>query len=215
MKKFLYNRLLVIAIAVGLIASLAIAFQRHEVETRNNRVDLVVDYDSLWNLAEREGLDFSNVLSQAKSAGITSLAIYETTLEKLSRQGRIVALAGYDIIANYYNGTLADYNWRALVEGGSIDPNRMYVARSGSDSYFEAKDDIIRRIGTARVRTIPFGEDGEVLELRAQYAPFLTVKLGIPTYELEIARNAGFMILARPSNYLQCKADDVRSVFAL
>ena len=220
MKKFLYNRLLLIAIALGLIASLAIAFQRNEVETRNNRVDLVVDYDSLWNLAEREGIDFSTVLAKAKNAGITSLAIYETTLEKLSRQGRIVVLAGYDIIANYYNGTLADYNWRALVEGGGVDPNRMYVAATDPIIYAEAKDDIIRRIGTARVKAIPFGEvdgDGnyssEVLELRAQYAPFLTVKLGIPTYELEIARDAGFMILARPSNYLQCKADDVRSVF--
>ena len=220
MKKFLYNRLLLIAIALGLIASLAIAFQRNEVETRNNRVDLVVDYDSLWNLAEREGIDFSTVLAKAKNAGITSLAIYETTLEKLTRQGRIVVAAGYDIIANYYNGTLADYNWRVLVEGGSIDPNRVYVVGTDPNVYAEAKDDIIRRIGTARINILPFGVDedgnalGEVLELRAQYAPFLTVKLGIPTYELDIARNAGFMILARPSNYLQCKADDIRSTFA-
>ena len=212
MKKYLYNRLLLIAIAVGLIASLAIAFQRNEVEQRNNQVDLVVDYDSLWNLSEREGIDFQTVLADAKSAGITSLAIYETTLEKLTRQGKIVVNAGYDIIADYYNGTLADYNWRTLVEEGSIDPNRIYVVASDPNIYVEAKNDIIRRIGTARVKIIPFGE-GEMLELRAQYAPFLTVKLGIPTYELEIARDAGFMILARPSNYQQCSPDDVKAVF--
>ena len=212
MKKYLYNRLLMIAIAVGLIASLAIAFQRNEVEQRNNQVDLVVDYDSLWNLSEREGIDFQTVLADAKSAGITSLAVYETTLEKLTRQGKIIVSAGYDIIADYYNGTLADYNWRALVEEGAIDPNRIYVVASDPNIYIETKDDIIRRIGTARVKVIPFGE-GEVLELRAQYAPFLTVKLGIPTYELETARDAGFNILVRPSNYQQCSSDDVQSVF--
>ena len=213
MKKFLYNRLLMIAIAVGLIASLAIAFQRNEVERANSQVDLVVDYDSLWNLSEREGIDFNTVLAEAKSAGITSLAVYETTLEKLTRQGRIVVNAGYDIVAAYYNGSLVDPNWRALVEDGSIDPNRVYVLASDPNIYVEAKDDIIRRIGTDRIRVLPFGE-GEVLELRAQYAPFMTVKLGIPTYELEIARDNGFMILARPSNYQQCSPEDVQSVFA-
>lgn len=212
MKKFLYNRLLLIAIGVGLIASLVIAFQRNEVEQRNNQVDLAVDYDSLWNLSEREGIDFSTVLSEAKDAGITSLAIYETTLEKLTRQGRIVVNAGYDLIAGYYNGTLADPTWRGLVYDGLIDPNRIYVVASDPNIYVEVKADILRRIGEERVKAIPFGE-GEVLELRAQYAPFLTVKLGIPTYELDIARDAGFNILIRPSNYQQCSADDVKSVF--
>ena len=63
MKKFIYNRILVIAIIIGLIASLVIAYQRHIVETKNMQIDVAVDYDSLWNLAEREGLDFNDVLS--------------------------------------------------------------------------------------------------------------------------------------------------------
>lgn len=212
MKKFVYNRLLMLAIAVGLIASIAIGVQRNSVERANNRVDLAVDYDSLWNLAEREGLDFSTVLAEAKSAGITSLAIYETTLEKLTRQGKILALAGYDLISNYYNGTLASESWRALVESGSIDPNRIYVAPIDPNIYVEVKDDLFRRIGSDRINILPLDES-EVLELRAQYAPFLTVKLGFPTYELELARDAGFMILARPSNYQNCSPDDVKSVF--
>ena len=213
MKKFLYNRLLILAIILGLIASITIGVQRNSVERQNNQVDLAVDYDSLWNLSEREGIDFQTVLAEAKSAGITSLAIYETTLEKLSRQGRIVVIAGYDLIAAYYNGTLANYYWRQLIEEGAIDPNRVYVMGNDLNTYAEVKDDIIRRIGNDRVRVLAL-EESEVLELRVQYAPFLTVKLGFPTYELEIARNAGFLILARPSNYHNCSPDDVKATFA-
>ena len=174
MKKFLYNRLLLLAIVLGLIASIAIGVQRNSVEVGNNTVDLSIDYDSLWNLSEREGIELSTVLAEAKSSGITSLAIYETTLEKLTRQGRIVVSAGYDLIAAYYNGTLADYEWRRLIENGEIDPNRVYVLGTDPNVYAEVKDDIIRRIGNERVRVLTL-ETGEVLELRVQYAPFMTV----------------------------------------
>ena len=53
MKKFVYNKILVIAIALGLIASLVIAWQRHQVETANMQVDMAVDYESLWNIAAK------------------------------------------------------------------------------------------------------------------------------------------------------------------
>ena len=212
MKKFIYNRILVIAIIIGLIASLVIAYQRHMVETKNMQIDVAVDYDSLWNLAEREGLDFNDVLMQAREAGINSLAIYETTLEMLSKKGKIIALSGYDIIGSYYSGTLADMNWRRMVESGAIDPNKIYVMGHDMNAYAEMREDLIRRIGEARVNPIMIG-DNEVLELKAQYAPFMSVKLGIQTEELKIAKNFGFNILARPTNYANCSADNIRAVF--
>ena len=212
MKKFTYNRILMIAIVIGLIASLVIAYQRHIVETKNTQIEIAVDYESLWDLSEREGLDFSRVLNEAKESGITALAIYETTLEKLSKKGKIVALSGYDIIGNYYSGTLADTNWRQSVESGVIDPNKIYVLAHDMRAYVEMREDLLRRIGEDRVKVLTIG-DNEVLELKAQYAPFMSVKLGIQTEELEIARNFGFNIVARPSNYMNCSADDVHAVF--
>ena len=212
MKKFLYNRILIIAIIIGLIASLVIAYQRHIVETKNTQIEIAVDYDSLWNIAEREGLEFSRVLNEAKESGVTALAIYEATLSKLTMNGKIITVSGHDIIANYYNGTLADVNWRQAVEAGRIDPNKIYVLGHDMRAYTEMREDLIRRIGDARVKAINIG-DNEVLEIKAQYAPFMGAKLGIQTEELEIARNFGFNIVARPSNYMNCSADDVHAVF--
>ena len=212
MKKFVYNKILVLAIAVGLIAALAIAYQRHQVETQNMQIEMAVDYESLWNIAEREGIEFSAVLTAAKNAGITSLAIYETTLEKLTRAGKVIAFSGSELIGNYYSGSMSDFNWRLLVETGAIDPNKIYIVANDLDIYAEIRSDLIQRIGSERVKPITFGNN-EILEVKAQYSPFMTEKLGIPSFELEVAKNFGFNIVARPSNYSKCSADDVLSVF--
>lgn len=56
MKSFQYNKLLIVLIIAGLIASLAIDFQRHEVEVANNTIELVMDYEDVVELAQREGM---------------------------------------------------------------------------------------------------------------------------------------------------------------
>lgn len=209
----MYNRILLLAVAAGLIASLVIAGQRHAVEIHNSQVDMAMDFDSLRNLAEREGLDFAEVLQQFKAAGITSLAIYDTNFEKLTRGGLAIAVAGNDIIANYHSGALNSILWRQAVDLGAIDPARVYVIGRDLESYEEAKADLIRRLGAERVKAFSIG-DAEVLEVKAQFGAFMALPLGIPTAELEIAKDAGFMILARPFNFQRCTAEDVRAVFA-
>ena len=81
MKVFRYSRVLIAIIAIGLIAALAIDFARSGVEQQNTRVDLAIDYEGLQELAQREGLPEAEVLQAAKDAGITSLAVYETTFK--------------------------------------------------------------------------------------------------------------------------------------
>ena len=100
MKKFIYNRILVWIILVGLVASLIICWQRYNVETNNSQIDMVLDYDSVTHLAEQEGLDFFEVLHRMKGAGITSIAVYDATFEKLNRQGKVYAIQGSEILGN-------------------------------------------------------------------------------------------------------------------
>ncbi|MBR6012882.1 MAG: hypothetical protein IK062_03745 [Selenomonadaceae bacterium] len=212
MKKFIYNRILLLAIAIGLIASLVIAGQRHAVEINNSQIDMAMDYYSLYDLAVQEGLDFENVLQQAKEAGITSLAIYDTTLERLTEHGKIVALSGDEIITNYYSGSLVNQLWREMVEANSIDADRIYIIGRTLQDYEETKSALILRLGEERVRTFAVGEI-EVLEVKAQYGSFRKNPLGLSKTELDTAKNAGFNILARPANFSQCTPEKVRAVF--
>ena len=200
MRKFFYNKILLLAIAAGLIASLVIAGQRHAVEINNSQVDMAMDFDSIKNLSEREGLDFKETLQQFKDAGITSLAIYDTTFEKLTRAGKVIAVYGADIISNYHSGALTDYLWREAVEMGAIDATRVYIIGRTLESYEAAKKDLFLRYGENRVRSFSLGEI-EILEVKAQFGAFMSAPLGIDKEELEIAKKAGFMILARPKNF--------------
>ena len=212
MKKFFYNKILVIAIAAGLIAALVIAGQRHAVETYNSQIDMAMDYDSLRDLSEREGIDFQEILRKFKDAGITSLAIYDTTFEKLTRAGKVIAVYGTDIIANYHSGALNSQLWRDAVEMGAIDPTRVYIIGRNLESYEMAKKDLFLRFGEERVRSFAIGEI-EVLEVKAQFGLFMREPLGLDKDEMNTAKKFGFTILARPKNFNQCTPEQVKAFF--
>ena len=213
MKKFHYHPILLAAILVGFIASLIIGMERHAVEENSRTVELVVDYEGLLELAAREGLPAETVLTRAKEAGITSLAVYETTFEKFNKNGKANAVTGADILAAYHTGTLTDPRWRTLVEEGKIVGTEIYVVSHDPVTYAELKEDLFRRFGSARVTVYTVGTD-EVLAVKDYYEAFEKRNIGLPSDEMRAVNAAGFDVLARPSNYASCTPEDVHAVFA-
>lgn len=212
MKKFAYNRTLLIVICIGLFAALIIVGQRFFVESNNMQVDLAVDYQSVVDLAEREGLDFDEVLKLTREAGITSLAIYDSSLEKLARSGKVFTLAGSEILSNYQSGTLTNELWRQTIEFGLIAPERVYVIGGDLDSYNDTKEALIQRLGEERVKIFAVGGI-EVIEVKAQFGELMKMPLCLPRDEMNKARAAGFMILARTMNFRRCSAENVQFFF--
>ena len=212
MKKFFYNRTLLIFIGVGLFAALIIAGQRYFVESENMQIDLAIDYQNVVDLAEREGLELDDVLKLTKDAGITSLAVYDSTLEKLGRAGKIFTLAGSDILANYQSGTLTNELWRQTIEFDLIAPNRVYIIGGDLNSYYDTKEALFQRLGEDRVKIFAVGGI-EVLEVKAQFGDLVKMPLGLPHDELNKTRAAGFNILARPMNFRKCTAENVKFFF--
>lgn len=212
MKVFNYNRWLILFVAIGLMAALAISFQRHGVEQQNRQVDMAIDYEGLLELADREGLPADEVLRQAKEAGITSLAVYETTFKKFNENGKATAIAGSQLLADYHSGRLADPLWQNLVAAGRIKGNEVYVVGHDAQTWKELKEDLPRRLGNDRVELFTVGAE-EVMAVKAHYESFLKMNIGMPTDELKAVNDAGFYVLARPSNYDDCTPDDVKAVF--
>ena len=212
MKVFNYNRWLILFVAIGLMAALAISFQRHGVEQQNRQVDMAIDYEGLLELADREGLPADEVLRQAKEAGITSLAVYETTFKKFNENGKATAIAGSQLLADYHSGRLADPLWQNLVAAGRIKGNEVYVVGHDAQTWKELKEDLPRRLGNDRVELFTVGAE-EVMAVKAHYESFLKMNIGMPTDELKAVNDAGFYVLARPSNYDDCTSDDVKAVF--
>lgn len=212
MKVFKYNKLLVVFILVGLIAALFIDVQRNGVERQNTSVDLAIDYEGLVELAEREGVAPEEVFRQAKEAGITSMAVYETTFKKLNANGKTTAAPGSEILQNYYTGALTDPLWQALVKSGRIKGSEVYVTGHDAQTFKEVKEDLLRRLGPDRVASLQVGSE-EVLAVKANYEALLKMNLGMPTDEMKAVNDAGFYVIARPSNYEKAEKDDVEAVF--
>ena len=212
MKQFAYNKLLIVLIVIGLFASLFINIQRHQVEVRNNSIELIVDYEDLVALAECEGVPVEEVMKQAKDAGITSLAVYETTFKKLNVNGKTTAVNGSDVLTSYYTGAMTDPNWRKLVEDGTIKGTEIYVTGHHDQTFKEVHEDLVRRLGKDRVTALNVG-GSTVLAVKAQFESFEKMDLGMPTDEMEAVNKGGFYVLARPTNYNKCTEDDVDAFF--
>ena len=212
MKDFKYNRILMIIILIGFVASMAINLERHRVEEANNTVELAIDYEGLVELAEREGVPRQEVFAQAKEAGICSMAVYDTQFKKLNVNGKATAWNGSTIIANYQNGALADPAWCALVEDGTIKGTNVYVTGHHEQTFKEVHEDLLRRLGDDRVRELNIGKQ-QVLEVKANYTAFIKMDLGLPTDEMQEVNAAGFHVIARPTNFNHCTREDVDAVF--
>lgn len=213
MKKFHYHSVLLAAVFIGFLASFVIGIERHVIEENSRTVELAIDYEGLLELAAREGLPPDEVFAQAKEAGITSLAVYETTFKKFNVNGKAVALTGADILARYHAGMLTDPLWRSLVEDGKIVGTEIYIVGHDPAAYAELKDDLVQRFGARRVTVHTVGGD-EVIAVKDYYEAFEKRNIGLPSDEMRAVNAAGFDVLARPSNYEACTPDDVRAVFA-
>ena len=212
MHNFKYNKIFIIMIIVGLISALMIDFQRHQVEERNNTVELAIDYEGLLRLSEMTGTPIDEVFRQAKESGITSLAVYETTFKKLNVNGKTTAVSGSSLLTNYYSGAMVDPEWRALVENGTVKGSMIYITGHDAQTFKEVTEDLYRRLGHDRVRELTVGGK-TVLEVNDYYEEFLKANIGMPTDEMKLVNEAGFYVMARPSNYAKCSKDDVDAVF--
>lgn len=212
MSEFKYNRWLIGFIVIGIVAALLVGWQRHMVEENNSVVEMVLDYEDAVELAQLEGMPIDKVLADIKDAGITSLAVYETSLKKLNESGKVTTVSGAAIMQSYNAGSLSDANWRSLVEQGLVKVEEIYVTGKDVNTLREVKADLIRRLSFDRVNSLNINGK-EVLAVKANYEKAIKWNLGLSTEEMNKVENAGFYIVARPSNYSKVQADDIEYVF--
>ena len=211
LKQFKYNRMLILCILVGLMAALTIVWQRHNVEESNTQVELLMEYEDVVELAQLEGVPLDSLMGQVRDAGITSLAVYETTLEKLNKNGKVTTLSGAQILSQYRAGMLSDAAWRSFVEANRIEAEDVYVIGHDAKVFTEVKEDLMLRLSPQRV--IDFDKERKILAVKANYEKVVKWNLGLPTDEMNYVASQGFYVVARPTNYTKVQAENVKAVF--
>ena len=103
------KKVFIVFIVISFILTLIVGIKRSAIENDYKQIDLVMSLNKIRELSIKDGYDEYELLKELKSAGITSIAIQEDTIQTLVSQGKIAFFSTNDIYkANYpqFNGAI-------------------------------------------------------------------------------------------------------------
>ena len=216
-----YNPVLLAVIVVGLVCALGLNFVRHDVEKQNNTVEMAMEYEGLRKLAALQGLPEEDVLRQFKEAGINSLMIFDTTLERLTKNGELQTATGGELRQAAMLG--ADKGVFAHVPAEALEENAAYAAAAADASILEdVEQDLCLRYGADRVQVV--SENPRIIKVKGSTTPLpdgrydepqglLQAPLGLPVQDLRKVNALGFKIIVRPQNYIEVTDEQIDAIF--
>ena len=217
-----YNPLLLAVIVIGLACALWLNVVRHDVEQKNNTVEMAMEYEGLRRLAALQGLPEEDVLRQFKDAGINSLMIFDTTLERLTNNGEIQTVTGGELRQAAALGS--GMGVFANVGAGDVEENAAYVAATDKQSVLDdVEQDLCLRYGADRVKVV--SENPRIIKIKGSTTPLpegkydepqglLQAPLGLPVQDMRKVAALGFKIIVRPQNYVDVTDEQIDGIFA-
>lgn len=205
-----YKKIFLVCVALGLFSSLALNWQRIQVEKANTKLETVMEYNSLLRIALEEGVPKEQVFQAFKDRGVTTLALFDTNLDKLSQRGAVVVLTGGQLLEQARTQKLQPA-WQSVVDRPDFAIDALYLTSGSSERAFrEAEQDIRLRFGTDRIKEVSasprilcFSGDTVVSKnpIAGDQRGVREMDLGPSTDELEDVKKNGFMVAIRPTNY--------------
>lgn len=89
-----------ILVVLGILAALPVAYDRFQTESSSNKVELVFNYRGLAEVASYQAHPeqfISEQLDKLKAAGITSMAMFESTLDDFKKTRRLMVYSAQDV----------------------------------------------------------------------------------------------------------------------
>lgn len=219
--KHRYNPVLVAVIAVGLVCALWLNWQRHQVEQANNTVEMAMEYEGLRKLAILQGLSEDQVLRDFQAAGINSLMLFDTTLERLTKKGEIQSTTTEELRKAASLG--ADKGVFAAVPASKLEMNAAFVAAGSNPAVMEdVLEDLQLRYGAERVEIVSSEPQIILVVGKTELLPegrfdephgILQAPLGLPVRDMQKLAKMGFQLIVRPQNYINVSEEQIDSIF--
>lgn len=213
MTTYKYNKIILILIVFGLVTSLALSFQRHNVEQANKTVDMLFEYEEILYLAGQSGKTPEETMRLFKESGTTSLVVYETTLERLEKKGVLTAVSGTELLSKKQADLLSDALWQQLAQSGEIKAGEIYLVGQAGEDMLEVREDLEQRLDRLRVRVVR-EQNPHILGVKSDFESLYELPLGLMSSDLRAVQNYGFMVVPRPTNYHAVTKENIDSVFA-
>ena len=219
--KHRYNPVLLAVIILGLISALWLNIARHKVEQANNTVEMAMEYEGLRKLATLSGLPEDKVLQDFQKAGINSLMIFDTTLERLTQKGEIQSSTTQELRKAASLG--ASKGVFAAVPAQKLDVDAAFVAAGDNPAVLtDVFEDLVLRYGQDRVELVC--QEPQIIRVVGSTALLpegkfdephgvLQAPLGLPVRDMQKLAAMGFQLIVRPQNYLNVTEEQIDSIF--
>ena len=219
--KHRYNPVLIAVIALGLVCGLWLNWQRHKVEQANNTVEMAMEYEGLRKLASLRGLPEDYVLKEFQKAGINSMMIFDTTLERLTKKGEIQSTSTGELRRAASLG--ASKGVFAAVPADKLTVDAAFVAAGSNPAVLEdVLEDARLRYGAERVEVVSSAP--QIIRIVGSTEPLPEDKydeprgvmqspLGLPAADMQKLAAMGFQLIVRPQNYINVNEEQIDSIF--
>lgn len=178
-------------VLLGVLGSLPVAYARVQTERSANKVEIIMDYKDILQVASTQAdpqAFTADKLKVLKEAGVNAMAVFESSLDELGLTGD----------ANVYTASQA-----AQLTGGLSTPgdNRTYVLFNKPDTEAVFKPIVEKTFGDLGVSVEPWsarGRDGLVLGIAPDDARLRPMEPS--PIAMQAIHDAGFMVVPRLSD---------------
>ena len=172
---------MILAVLIGFICCVFLCITRHQIEQQNRSFEMSMDYDAVLAMAHNDGYDTDTTVAKLKKAGLTSFAIYDTTLNKLTQRGEASLITKMGARLYYPQFNLQDQPFEYYLIGKPKDTTDLY--------FDEVYEDLQLRLGSKNAVLID-NPQYRIIGLHGNMPALGEVNLGILSADAnQIAKN--------------------------
>jgi hypothetical protein len=194
-----------ILVVVGIVAAIPVAYDRFQTETSANQVEFVFDYRDLVDIAAMQAHPTDYIdeqLDRLKEVGVSSMAMFESTLDEFQKSRRIMLYSSKDI-ANQKNQLIPE------------NENFTYVVFTSKENTSEIAPVIKETFNRLEIVVKPWtyeNQTGLIIETPLENAVLKPMKVDPITFTM--LRSKGFNIVPRMGDSLPYNQEYTESLIS-
>lgn len=206
-------------IVAGTLAGLAAAYRRYHIEERNRRVEIALEWDEVWRLAQVSRQPLANVLAQFRAQGVSTLVLQEETLAALEQAGatkveRSTLPGGYTLTRIEADSEATLQRILQALQLRAIRSLPEPAANPASGEAWTVFTASGRASAVSSVTPDPARELAVSFAVPLSYLNLRTLGVGLPTEALAATKAAGLRIAGRIANFPGVNLQTAQQVLA-
>lgn len=206
------QRMALLVVAIGAFAAFILTVDRWRYERHSRSVEIAMDQQDLADFATAFGYDMHELLRQMRGAGLSSLAIYEETGQRINLGSHAFAQTGQQIIDTARISPLADPLLAQLVRTHAIESGSVYVLVYDAPTLARYVSTLRNQLEPRNVRLLRRALPG-LLMVHTQIDFFNNLGLGVPQDAADQARGLHLLVDPRVQNNERLDADHIAALF--